>query len=163
MIAILQDGEEIEFTDRSQRWLASWHPPADPPIRKRHGSTGICQIPTGEIVLISQDGQTWDFPGGRPEGEESWEETLKREMMEEACARVTTARLLGFSVGKCIEGHEQGLVLVRAVWHAQVELLDWIAEFETTHRKTAPPSQSIPETPAIYHPMWRRAFADAGF
>jgi hypothetical protein len=33
-------------------------------------------------------------------------------MREEACAIITRAKLLGFSRGECVEGHERGLVLV---------------------------------------------------
>lgn len=68
--------------------------------------------PPGGLVLISHDGDHWGFPAGRPEENEQPEETLVREVLEEACALVTDYRLLGFSRSLCIEGHERGLVLV---------------------------------------------------
>jgi hypothetical protein len=52
---------------------------------------------------------------------ESWEQTLRREMDEKACATVVGARLLGFTRGQCVAGPERGLVLVRSVWRADVE------------------------------------------
>jgi len=39
--------------------------------------------------VISPDGGIWDLPAGRPVPGENWEETLRREMDEEACATVT--------------------------------------------------------------------------
>jgi NUDIX domain len=48
-------------------------------------------------VLISNDGERWGWPGGRPDGNESWEQTLRREVLEEACAIVRHARLRAHS------------------------------------------------------------------
>ena len=90
---------------------------------------------TGEIVLVSRDGKGWELPAGRPEGAESWEDTLHREMLEEACAIVVHARLLGFTRGVCITGHHKGEVLVRALWRADVELAPWEPKFEIAHRR----------------------------
>jgi len=75
---------------------------------------------------------------GRPEGEEEPEETLRRELREEACVEVLTARLLGYTRGKCVQGHEQGLVLVRSVWRADVRILAWEPEHEIEHRLVVP-------------------------
>ena len=80
----IRDGEEIEIEAGGQRWINSWHSSAAAPAGKPHGSAGICVTETGEVVLISADGETWDFPAGRPEGNETWEQTLRREMLEEA-------------------------------------------------------------------------------
>jgi NADH pyrophosphatase NudC (nudix superfamily) len=43
--------------------------------------------------VISPDGTIWDLSAGRPEPSESWEQTLRREMDEEACATVVGARM----------------------------------------------------------------------
>ncbi len=158
----IRDGEEIEIEAGGQRWIQSWHSSAAAPAGKPHGSAGICVTGTGEVVLISADGQTWDFPAGRPEGNETWEQTLRREMMEEACAVITEARLLGFARGRCIRGHEAGLVLVRSFWHAKVELLEWNPQFEIRHRRLAIPQDATPHLPDAYEPIWRRALQEAG-
>ena len=79
-----------------------------------------------------------ELPAGRPEGEETLEETLRRELREEACVEVLTARLLGYTRGKCVQGHEQGLVLVRSVWRADVRILAWEPEHEIEHRLVVP-------------------------
>ena len=94
-----------------------------PALRPAARSQRLLRHADGEVVLISPDGQRWGWPGGRPEPGESWEQTLRREILEEACATVTCARLLGFVRGRCVSGREQGLVLVRSIWRAEVRLL----------------------------------------
>jgi ADP-ribose pyrophosphatase YjhB (NUDIX family) len=114
--------------------------------------------------LITSDGARWDLPAGRPEGAETWEETLRREMLEEACARVIEARLLGFARGRCIRGHEEGLVLVRSFWIAKVALDPWVPMFEITHRKLVPTDKLFEHLTieAGYIPIYRRALMEAG-
>src|SRR5688572_3882820 len=68
------DGEEIPHRDQGHDWIVSWHPPPDALPGTPHGATGICVTLDGEVVVISQDGEHWDLPGGRPEGQESLEE-----------------------------------------------------------------------------------------
>jgi len=89
----------------------------------------------GDIVVISPDGTIWNLPAGRPEPGESWEQTLRREMDEDACATVAGARLLGFTRGQCVTGPECGRVLVRSVWRADVELRPWEARSEIADRR----------------------------
>lgn len=136
MSSIAVDGQEYEFEDANQSWVASWHPPSESAIEgKAHGSGAVCRTSDGQIVLISQDGVKWEHPAGRPEGDETWRQTLDREVMEEACAVVVKAKLLGFIQGRCVRGHEEGLVLVRALWSAEVMLQDWEPKFEVKFRK----------------------------
>jgi len=116
-------------------------------------------------VLVSPDGQGWSFPAGRPEAEESWAETLRREVREEACATVVQARLLGFSRGVCIAGPEKGLVLVRSIWRADVELEPWDPQFEIRQRRLVPPADLAVELALASHPfapILRRALQEAG-
>jgi hypothetical protein len=51
---------------------------------------------------------------------------------------VTDARLLGFVRSKCLSGHEEGLVLVRSIWRAEVTLLPWQPEYEIPFRRMVP-------------------------
>jgi ADP-ribose pyrophosphatase YjhB (NUDIX family) len=133
-----QDGEDVIVRANGQAWIASWHPPLAPPDGTPHGASGVCVTGDGEIVLISPDGERWGLPGGRTEASETWEETLRREMHEEACATVVQARLLGFSRGICVAGAQTGLVLVRSFWRAEVELAPWEPRFEIPHRRVVP-------------------------
>jgi ADP-ribose pyrophosphatase YjhB (NUDIX family) len=117
-----------------------------------------------EVALVSRDGVRWKWPGGRPEGGESWEDTLRREMLEEVCAVVTEARLLGFVRSRCLTGAEQGRVLVRSIWRAEVRLLAWEPEFEIPFRTVVPAGELAGrlwmETGA--EPIYSRAAREAG-
>ena len=124
-----------------QEWLVSWHGRTDVPAGKRHGVAGVCVGPMGLLVLISADGHSWDFPAGRPEGDETDEETLRREMREEACVEVLDAHLLGYARSECVVGRENGLVLVRSFWRAAVRIDAWKPEFEIQHRLVVPTSE----------------------
>ena len=111
---MVRDGQQIPIRSGGQYWLVSWHRPPDPPAGIRHGAEGVCVTRADEVVLVSRRGDAWQLPGGRPEPGETWEDTLRREMLEKACAMVVSARLLGFTRGACIAGPERGRVLVRS-------------------------------------------------
>ena len=74
----------------------------------------------------------WHPPGGPPP------QVLRREIAEEACATVTAARLLGFVRARCTGGHEEGLVLVRSIWRAEVAVLPWQPAHEIPFRRVVP-------------------------
>lgn len=157
---MLKNDEEMEIAHGGQRWMASWHHGGEAPSGRPHGAAGIC-VCEGGVVLVSADGLRWDLPAGRTEPGESWLETLHREMMEEACAVVGQAHLLGYCRSRCVCGPEQGLVLVRAIWKAEVRLLEWSPQFEIQQRRVVPVRDAIGETPSPYHVVWRRAFFEA--
>ncbi len=138
-----RDGEPMPAHDGGQDWLVSWHPSGSEPDGTMHGATGICLSSAGMVVLVWTPGGAWSLPGGRPDPGESWEETLRREVLEEACAVVTRATLLGFGRGECLRGHEAGLVLVRSLWCADVDLSPWNPEFEMLERREFPPAEAL--------------------
>lgn len=154
------DGVTYRFLNGEHAWECSWHPPEEAtPSGKPHGSSGICVTGDDQLLLISSDSTTWTPPGGRPEAGESWRQTLDREVREEGCAHVTTAVLLGFSQGRARAGPEEGLVLVRSLWVARVELLPWEPEFETSRRQVFPGIESlrkfrIPGAARELHARW---------
>jgi ADP-ribose pyrophosphatase YjhB (NUDIX family) len=161
--AVLGDDDTLYLHDHAgQAWTATWHRPPDAPDGAPHGAAGICVIPGGDIVLIGCDGVHWDLPAGRPEADETWEQTLRREMLEEACATVTEARLLGFCRSRCTAGAETGKVLVRSFWLAQVDLAAWEPRFEISHRRIVPPAEALSHLSPVYAPIFRRAFVEAG-
>ncbi|MFI7466828.1 NUDIX hydrolase [Nonomuraea sp. NPDC049646] len=137
-----RDGERMPMRSNGQDWLVSWHPVDDPQEGRSNGAAGVCVTAAGGLVLISHDGEHWGFPAGRPEGTETIEETLRREMLEEACVTVTGSRLLGCSRSECVRGRELGLVLVRSYWRAEVRLDDWAPRFEIRHRRVVPVSEA---------------------
>ena len=158
------DGQRYVVQTAGQTWMNAWHRPGPAPEGRRHGSAGICLTSSGEVVLVTEDGVRWDLPAGRPEGDETWEQTLRREMLEEACAEVGAARLLGFAQGRCTEGHERGQVLVRSFWLADVVLHPWEPQFEIVERKLVPARDLLSHMTIEpgYFPIYRRALLEAG-
>jgi len=160
---LLQDNEQIRFYDKGQRWTISWHP-QEPKDGTRHGSAAICFDANHEVVLVSIDhGVTWNLPGGRPEEDESYLDTLNREVLEEACATVRNAILLGYSRGECVWGPEHGLVLVRSCWAATVDLLPFKPQHETTDRRLTHNNVVLEELTFPYgmRPIYERWIHDA--
>jgi ADP-ribose pyrophosphatase YjhB (NUDIX family) len=137
------DNEPMPDRDADQDWIISWHPAAMPPAGAPHGASALCLTGVGEVVLVRTDAGGWTIPGGRPEPGETWEETLHREVAEEACATVTGATLVGWGQGKCLHGHEAGKVLVRSLWLTHVVLDPWEPAFEMTERILLPPEQVL--------------------
>jgi ADP-ribose pyrophosphatase YjhB (NUDIX family) len=135
---IASDFEEMPVPANGGDWRMAWHPPGNIPAGQPHGANAYCVTARGNVVLVSTDGSRWGWPGGRPERGESWEDTLRRELSEEACATVTRARLLGFVRSKCLSGHEEGLILVRSIWRAEVALRPWQPEHEIPFRRMVP-------------------------
>lgn len=160
---IAVDGVEVAFSDRGQDWRVAWHPPPDPPEGMPHGAQAICRA-GDDVVLIGTDGQLWGLPGGRPEPGETLADTLRREVWEEACATVTAERLLGFTAARCVRGREQGVVLVRSMWLADVVVHPWRPEFEISHRRLVPASEAFAAmyVPPGLAPSFRRMFVEAG-
>jgi len=126
---VARDGEEFAVRSNGGDWLIAWHSPITVPAGRAHGANGFCVTADGGVVLISRDGERWGWPGGRPEGDESWEQTFRREILEEAGAIVGDARLLGFCRGVCLTGPEADLVLVRSILLAEIELMPWDPRF----------------------------------
>ena len=131
----MDDRADRPFRLFGQDWLISWEPPDAVPAGTAHGSAGLCLTADERVVIVSTNGVEWDLPGGRPEAGEDWRATLEREVLEEACARVDRAVLLGFSRGECVAGEQQGTVLVRALWRASVTLAPWAPRHEMTVRR----------------------------
>jgi hypothetical protein len=163
MDRIARDEVEYQFEDAGQTWLMSWWPPGQVPSGKWHGSGAICLNESDEVVIISQDGKKWELPAGRPEGDEDWRATLDREMLEEACATVDSATLLGFVRGRCVSGNEEGLVLVRSAWIAHVTIHDWKPEYEITHRSLVAKNAAIESLnfPVGLAPIYARWFRES--
>lgn len=162
--AYARDRVQLAVISNGGDWLVSWHPPDAQPEGTPHGATGICVTDLGEVVLVSDDGVRWGFPGGRTEPGETWIETLHREMAEEACASVVRARLIGWGRGECLTGHERGTVLVRSMWNATVELDEWDPQFEISHRRVCAPDQAhrlLHMEPGM-DPIYLRQLKEAG-
>ena len=64
--------------------------------------------------MVSEDGGCASPAAARSPAKTG--DTLDREVLEEACAIVEDAKLLGYTRAICTAGHEQGLAIVRAHW-----------------------------------------------
>lgn len=142
MDEIAMDGRDLEVSSNGGDWSVGWYPPPDPPPVTPHGAAAVC-VSDDRVVLVSSDGQRWGLPGGRPEPQERWVDALRREVGEEACAVVQRARLLGFTRGVCVSGPEEGLVLVRSMWRAEVRLERWASRFEIAHRRLVSADEAL--------------------
>jgi 8-oxo-dGTP pyrophosphatase MutT (NUDIX family) len=122
------------------RWIpAPFRPPGDAVLQ----AYGVCFSPEGRIVLVSRDGSQWNLPGGHPEAGETMEEALRREVWEEACARVLACEYLGCQAVDD-PGSPEGLDLYyQARFWARVELLDFKPHFERRVRHLVPPSEFL--------------------
>jgi 8-oxo-dGTP pyrophosphatase MutT (NUDIX family) len=160
---VARDGEEFTVRANDGDWAMAWSPPAVVPDGIPHGASAFCVTAGNHVVLISEDGERWDWPGGRPEGDETWEQTLRREVMEETCS-VVDARLLGFFRAMALTGPEQGLTLVRSVWRAEVELMPWEPRFEIPHRRVVPAAEILTHLwmGSGFEPIYHRALVEAG-
>lgn len=164
LLAPAAEGEPFWVSSNGGAWSVAWHSPACVPGGAPHGANAFCVTADDQVVLISNDGERWGWPGGRPEAGESWEQTLRREVLEEACAIVVSARLLGFCRAACFSGPEEGLMLVRSIWRADVDLLPWAPRFEIRHRRVVPLRELLPHLwmEVGFEPLYRRALIEAG-
>lgn len=161
---IAVDGQPYTFRDKGGLYSQVWHSPGSEPEGKSHGSAAVCLTEGGDVVIGSAGGRHgWEMPGGRPEEGEDWWTTLEREVMEEVCARIEDARLLGFVRSECVSGRESGQVLVRSLWVARVTLLPWRPEQEIKIRRVVPLESALEtlEFPAGQLPLWRRWVEEA--
>lgn len=75
-------------------------------------------------------GKTWTVPGGHPEQGETQFETLKREIIEEACVTIKDIKYLG-----AVEVVENGETYYQLRYTAKVnEILPFKGEWETDER-----------------------------
>jgi ADP-ribose pyrophosphatase YjhB (NUDIX family) len=161
-IDAIRDGEELPVFVNGQTCILSWHSSNTVPEGTPHGSAAVCITDQGHFLVVSSNGIDWDLPGGRPEIDETWEQTMRREVLEEACATVAKARLLGFARSHCVEGAEAGLVLVRSFWCAQVVLNAWEPAFETIQRRSIMAVDAFRYLPQVFAPIFRRVLMEAG-
>ena len=159
------DRAELALISNGGDWLMSWHPPDGEPEGTRHGVTGVCVTDFREVVLVSENGARWDFPGGRTKPGEDSMTTLHRTLEEEACVGVLRAELIGWGRGECLTGPRQGLVLVRSMWSVRVELYEWDGPGqEMVRRRLCAPDQArrvLHMEPGM-EPIYLRQLREAG-
>jgi hypothetical protein len=83
-------------------------------------------------------------------------------MLEETCCVVQEATHLGFIQSLCVRGHEEGLVLVRSIWRAEVSVGNWDPKFEILDRQILAPKEAVPFLGHWPPEILRRLLHEAG-
>lgn len=84
----------------------------------------------GEMLIV-KNGKTWTIPGGHPEAGETPEQTLCREVMEEACVVLSDLQYIG-----AVEVVEDGEVYYQMRYVARTkDILPFGTEWEIDERK----------------------------
>ncbi len=126
------------------RYRVSWFdPPFRPPLAETTQALGICFTPETQIVLVTWNDTDWTLPGGTIEPGETLEETLTREVWEEACARVRACAYIGCQRVEHLDEDRPAYYQTR-FW-ASVELEPFEPAYEMTARKLVSPGE-FPDT-----------------
>ncbi|MEM4215046.1 MAG: NUDIX hydrolase [Candidatus Pacearchaeota archaeon] len=82
--------------NRDKIFVIEWHKTKDfskiKPITQVYG---VCFNDKGKVLIV-KPGKEWGLPGGTPEKGEDFEETLKREALEEGDVEIYDLRPLGY-------------------------------------------------------------------
>lgn len=118
-------------------YLVVWFPGVPVPEGERVTEvSAVCVTGAGDVVLVSGDGESWGLPGGHPEPGESAEETLKREVREEACCTVERSEYLGYQ--KCTP-EEGGKPDIQLRYKCLVKTMIFSPQHEIRHRREVAP------------------------
>ncbi|MEK7474414.1 MAG: NUDIX hydrolase [Candidatus Coatesbacteria bacterium] len=122
-------------------YLVEWFPGGTvPPGVRVTQVSAVCVTGDRQVVLVSADGESWGLPGGHPEPGESVEETLRREIREEACCTVERSEYLGYQ--RCTpEGG--GAPDYQLRYKCLVKPMEFLPKHEIRHRKLVPPGEFL--------------------
>lgn len=154
---IADDYQEIKLDDG--KWGLTWYPPEDIPNGENHGSAGVCFNREGNICLIRIKGVSyWEFPAGRPANGESNSETLKREVLEEACSEILDFQLIGHLKTRQPDGKSR----IRSFYKTNIKVLPWEQLHEIEERKFCKASEISGLVSENFRPLVLKALVESG-
>ena len=138
-----------EASDHGRRVTYTWF---DPPFRPEppHSTQayGICFTEAGMIVLgarrYSMASGTVNLLGGGVEPDETLEDCLVREVMEEGCARVVESRYIGCQRVDDPDHPTGPWRYYQSRFWVRVELLRWDPQHEIDERRLVRPDDFLP-------------------
>jgi 8-oxo-dGTP pyrophosphatase MutT (NUDIX family) len=105
---------------------------------------GLCFTADGMVVMVTWDDERWTFPGGTVEPGETVEQTLVREVAEEACARVLARTYLACQHVADPLNPDGVPTYYQSRWWARVELNPWQPQHEMIGRRLVTTDLVVP-------------------
>ena len=133
--------EEVMVADGASYRVSWFDPPFRPPSQATTQALGICFTLDSRIVLVTWNGADWTLPGGTIEPGETLEQTLTREVHEEACAQVLACAYIGCQRVEPLDG--DGVPYYQTRFWARVELQPFAPTHEMTARKLVRPGEFL--------------------
>lgn len=126
-------GVNVTLQETRPPYTLTWQPNHYPPSQAEISQVyGLCLTSQSQLVLVSKDGNDWTLPGGRPEAGDSPTDTLIREVLEEACATVTSSTYLG---AQRVDDSATESTYYQLRYLAHVELRAFEPKFEMLYRR----------------------------
>ncbi|MFA6525803.1 MAG: NUDIX domain-containing protein [Candidatus Buchananbacteria bacterium] len=124
----------------------TWQEAENIPVGKNISQVSAFCLDNEDKVLIIKNKHGWGLPGGHPESGETLEESLKREIMEEADCSIKDFKLIGYVEvndpnNDSIEGREYFQL---RFFCRLSDIGEFRAEFETSERNFVSPAE-LPE------------------
>ena len=114
-----------------------------PPRNLVTQASGICFTDDNRVVLVTLDGKSLSLPGGHPEGDETIEDSFRREVAEEACATVTNLVYLGAQEVNDPENQSGLKTYYQTRFWARVQIDEFKQKQDTIARKLVTPPSAI--------------------